>query len=76
MLTSQIVSVHIATATSHCAAVIMGLAQGHTVVMNDLFTFLTPNYPKNAPQLSLCNPKLPSVFLEAAEMLSDMIINL
>lgn len=39
----------VATATSHCLALSMGLAQGHTVVMNDLYAFLRLNYPKNAP---------------------------
>lgn len=58
-----------ATAASHCAAVIVGLAEGHTVVMNDLLTFLTLNYPKKDPRLLLCNPERTAVYLEAADVI-------
>lgn len=62
-----------AAATSHGAAVIMECAPGLT---NGLATFLTLNFPKSDPQLSLGNLEVPSGFLEAAEMSSNMIVHL
>lgn len=64
-----------ATSTSRCAAVIIGLAQGQAVVMIDLLTFLTLNYPKNDPQLLLCNPERTAVFTYRLQMFSDVKVN-